>query len=348
MLPNNHTGLVAENEVPLKAKVSFLMQPSAYPEKATNVEVKETHMSWVFLVNGFAYKLKKPVINSFFDFQTLEARLKNCMEEVRVNKRLANDIYLGIVPLVINEVGKLQLDGKGQIVDWLVKMKRIPEENFLHLAIRSKKKLKELIESAARVLTEFYKKATPVQIDPISHRKKLKEEIVATQAELIYPVYHLPVAVNKQITNKLLQFLDTHYLLFDNRVAKGKIIEAHGDLKPEHICLVPQSAIIDALEFSKELRIMDIAEEMSFLDMECEMMGDPVTGKIFFDYYQEVSADKIPESLIFFYKSKKAFLRTYLVARHITEANYKDDPKWLTRANAYLQLSEKYANKLPL
>jgi aminoglycoside phosphotransferase family enzyme len=348
MIQNNHIALVAENEVPLEAKVSFLMQPSVYTGKATKVEAKETHMSWVFLVNGFAYKLKKPVTNSLFDFQTLEARRQNCMEEVRVNKRLANDIYLGIVPLVINEAGKLQIDGKGQIVDWLVKMKRIPEDNFLHLAIRSKKKLKELIESAARVLTEFYKKASPVQMDAISYRKKLKEEIVATRAELTNPIYHFPAAVNQQITDKLIQFLDTHYLFFDNRVASGKIIEAHGDLKPEHICLVPQPAVIDALEFSKGLRIMDIAEELSFLDMECEMMGDLVTGKIFFDYYQEVSNDKIPESLIFFYKSKKAFLRTYLVARHITEANYKDDPKWLTRANAYLQLSEKYANKLPL
>lgn len=347
MLPNNHTGLVAENEVPLKAKVSFLMQPSAYPEKATNVEVKETHMSWVFLVNGFAYKLKKPVTNCLFDFQTLEARLKNCMEEVRVNKRLAKDIYLGIVPLVINEVGKLQLDGKGQIVDWLVKMKRIPEENFLDLAIKSQKPGKALIERAARVLTEFYKNASPVKIDPVLHRKKLKEEVISTHAELIKPVYHLPVAVNQQITNKLLQFLDTHYLLFDNRVANGKIIEAHGDLKPEHVCLVPQCAFIDALEFSTELRIMDIAEELSFLDMECEMMGDFVTGKIFFDYYQKVSADKIPELLIFFYKSKKAFLRTYLVARHITESEYKDDTKWLTKANAYLELAQKYASQLP-
>jgi aminoglycoside phosphotransferase family enzyme len=346
MLPNNHTGLVAENEVPLKAKVSFLMQPSAYPEKATNVEVKETHMSWVFLVNGFAYKLKKPVVNSSFDFKTLEARLKNCIEEVRVNKRLADDIYLGIVPLVINEVGKLQLDGKGQIVDWLVKMKRIPEENFLDLAIRSKKPAKALIESAARVLTEFYKNASPVETDPVLHRKKLKEEIISTHVELIKPVYHLPVAVNQQIINKLLQFLDTHYLLFDNRVANGKIIEAHGDLKPEHVCLLPQCAFIDALEFSKELRTIDIAEELAFLDLECELMGDVVTGQQFFDYYQKATDDKIPELLIIFYKCKKAFLRAFQVARHITETGYKDDPGWLIKANVYLQIAHKYAEKL--
>ena len=91
---------------------------------------------------------------------------------------------------------------------------------------------------------------------------------------------------------------------------------------------------------------MDIAEELSFLDMECEMMGDAVTGQVFFDYYQKLSADQIPKQLIFFYKSKKAFLRAYLVARHITDPGYKDDPKWLIRANAYLKMAQKYAERL--
>lgn len=348
MLHNSHKGAVAENETPLKEKVAFLLQPSVYPGNAAKVKGIETHMSWVFLVGGFAYKLKKPVTNGLFDFQTLEARLQNCAEEVRVNRRLASDIYLGIVPLVINEDGKLQIDGQGKIIDWLVKMKRIPEKNFLHLAIQSKKKRKKLIESAARVLTEFYKEAHPVQINTISHIKKLEGEILQIHAELMNPAYHISVSANQQITQKLLQFLKVQDFLFDNRVAKGKIIEAHGDLKPEHICLRPQCAFIDALEFNKELRIMDVAEELSFLDMECEMLGDPVTGKIFFDYYQKASADEIPESLIFFYKSKKAFLRAFLVSRHVTEPKYKNDPKWLTRANDYLQLSKKYACLLPL
>ena len=346
MPKNNHIESVVEHEVPLIEKVSFLMQPQSYPHHVAKVEAKETHMSWVFLANGFAYKLKKPVTNSLFDFRTLEARLKNSIDEVRINKRLADDIYLGIVPLVINEVGKLQIEGKGKVIDWLVKMNRISEKNFLHLAIKSQKPHKALVEEAAKVLTEFYKNVAPVKIDPVLHRKKLKEDIVSTHGELIKEIYHFPLALVEQITSTLLHFLDNHFLLFDQRIENGKIIEAHGDLKPEHICLAPQSAFIDALEFNTELRVMDIAEELSFLDMECEMMGDVVTGQIFFDHYRKLSFDDIPESLIFFYKSKKAFLRTYLVARHITEPSYKDDPKWMTRANAYLQLAKKYAEKL--
>jgi len=346
MKENKTIEQITEGDVSLEEKISFLKQPAAYSYQDVKVEAKETHMSWVFLVDDVAYKLKKPVTNRLFDFQTLEARLKNCREEIRLNRRLAGDIYLGIVPLAINEVGKIQIEGKGKIVDWLVKMKRIPEENFLDFVIRHQKVNDALVKGAAQLLTEFYKNASAVHIEPDLYRKKLKDEIISTHSELVQQLYHFSVALVQQISNNLLQFVDHHYLLFDKRIENGKIIEAHGDLRPEHICLAPQPAIIDALEFNSELRIMDIAEELSFLEMECEVMRDLVTGQLFFDCYRKFSADTIPESLIFFYKAKKAFLRTYLVARHITEPGYKDEPKWLKRANAYLQLSKKYNDKL--
>jgi aminoglycoside phosphotransferase family enzyme len=339
--------MITNNDInPVAEKVSFLKQPESYPHPVMKVVTKETHMSWIFLVNDVVYKLKKPVVYRFLDFHTLEARLKNSEEEIRLNKRLARDIYVGIVPLVLNEKNKLQIEGKGQVVEWLVKMKRIPEENLLDYAIRHQKADEESVKGAAELLAEFYKTSPPVHIDPDLYRKKLKDEIISTHTELVQPPYHFPVVLLEKISNSLTYFLSSHTLLFDKRIAGGKIIDAHGDLRPEHICLAPQPAIIDALEFNRELRVMDIAEELSFLDMECEMMGNIVTGQLFFDYYKKLSFDDIPDMLIFFYKAKKAFLRTYLVARHITEPGYKDDPRWLNRANAYLQLAKKYNNKL--
>jgi len=333
---------LAEDAVSVIEKVSFLKQPEAYPHAGAKVETKETHMSWIFLTDNTVYKLKKPVVFPFLDFRTLEARLKNCREELRLNKRLATGIYIGVVPLVLNEEGKLQLEGKGQIVDWLVKMKRIPEENLLDYAIKHKQVGETLIKKAAEVLVRFYRAAPPVQIDPDLYKKKLKDEIISTHTELLLPQFYFPVVLIEQISNNLVQFLRDHSVLFEERIVNGKIIEGHGDLKPEHICLLPDPAFIDALEFNWDLRIMDIAEELSFLDMECEMMGDLTTGKLFFDYYQKLSGDAVPEPLTFFYKAKKAFTRTYLVARHIIEPDYKDEPKWLNKANAYLQLAKKY------
>ncbi|MGE5107420.1 MAG: hypothetical protein ACM3H8_07740 [Sphingobacteriales bacterium] len=344
---DNAMETVSENDVSLARKISFLKQPGAYSHPVKKVETKETHMSWIFLVNDVVYKFKKPVMYRFLDFRTLEARLKNCMEEIRLNKRLAGDIYLGVVPLVLNEEGGLQIEGKGQVVEWLVKMKRIPEENLLDYAIGLQKTDEALIEGVAELLAKFYKNAPPASTEPELYRRKLKDEIIATGMELQDPLYHFRVELIEHITNNLVNFLSIYSFLFDDRINSGKIIEAHGDLKPEHICLAPQPAVIDALEFNRDLRIMDIAEELSFLDMECEIMGDSMTGKIFVDVYQKLSGDKIPEMLLLFYKAKKSFLRTYLVARHISEASYKKEQKWMMMANSYLLLSEKYSRMLP-
>lgn len=332
--------------VSIEKKISFLKQARAYPHPVTNVEVRETHMSWVFFANDIVYKLKKPVVYSFLDFRTLESRFRNCQEEVRLNKRLAGDIYYGVVPLVLNEKGELQIEGRGCIVEWLVKMKRIAEENFLDHAIKHQQRKQPLIEGAASLLAEFYKHAAPVSVKIDFYQKKSKDEIITTCKELLLSLYHFPVLLIEQISSNLTRFSDEHSVLFQERISNGKIIEAHGDLKPEHVCLSPQPAIIDALEFNQELRIMDIAEELSFFDVECEVLGDQATGKLFFNYYTRISGDRIPDALIFFYKAKKAFLRTYLVARHIMEPGYKNEPKWLKKANMYLKIAKKYNDKL--
>lgn len=333
---------VAEKEMKLKEKVTFLKQPFAYPHPVLKVETKETHMSWIFMAGDFVYKLKKPVVYRFLDFRTLDARLQDCEEEIRLNKQLAGFIYMGIIPLVLNEADKLQLEGKGRVVEWLVKMKRIPDENFLDYGLKHHTTDEAKVKAAARLLTEFYKNAPAVTTEPALYRKKLQDEVISTRTELLMPIYHFPVEFIEHINNNLTHFLTSQAALFDTRMANGRIIEAHGDLRPEHIVLYPRPAIIDALEFNRDLRIMDIAEELSFLDMECEMMGSPVTGQLFLDYYQYFSNDSIPVSLIHFYKTKKAFLRAYLVARHVTEPAYKDEPRWLNKAYGYLQLANKY------
>lgn len=331
-----------EAEVSIKQKVAALQQPATYPHVVDNVETKETHMSWVFLVDGFVYKLKKPVQNHMIDFRTIKARYQNCREEIRLNKRLAKNIYIGIMPLVVNEKGKILAGGKGTLVDWLVKMERVSEKNLLDYVIIHHRKARSRIEETAKLLAVFYKYSPPVIMSPVEFRKKLAEEINFIDAQLHQPVFNLPTRVIEPIQQYLVNFLAVHPSMFEKRIQEGKIIEAHGDLRPEHICLPPQAAVIDSLEFNRGLRIMDIAEELSFLDLECEMMGDVETGSVFFDCYKKLSADHIPQRLIWFYKAKRAFTRCYLVARHIAEPGYRKQPKWMKKATDYLQFAEKY------
>ncbi|OQP63836.1 hypothetical protein A3860_23140 [Niastella vici] len=335
-----------ETRISAGEKVAFLKQPGAYPFEVSQVEAKETHMSWVFLADGFAYKLKKPVKYRFLDFSILEARFRDCRDEVRLNRRLAKNIYLGIIPLTVDEKGTMTLEGKGTIIDWLVKMKRLPEENMLDYVIRHHIVNKTMVQPAAILLTEFYKGAQSADTKPGLYREKLKGEVHAVYRELVNPMFQLPIAMIELLTAGLLHFLNDHASMFDKRVTDGKIIEAHGDLRPEHICIAQEPAIIDCLEFNRDLRILDTAEELSFLAMECDILGNFLVGDLFLDTYASFTSDHIPSSLILFYKIKRACLRTFLVIRHILEPMYKEDPKWLAKANGYLQLAAQYHKKL--
>ncbi|HVU97084.1 MAG TPA: hypothetical protein VHE34_17765 [Puia sp.] len=323
-----------------------MKQSVAYPHPVHSVETKETHMSWVFLAGEFVYKLKKPVKYRFLDLSILKSRLRNCREEVRLNKRLARDIYLGIVPLTVGENGRLTLKGRGRVVDWLVRMKRLPEDSMLEYGIRHHTVTKDRVKPAAALLAEFYNSLPGIHVDPRRYRARLRGEIYSLYRELIDPAYHLPIPLVSVLIAGLLRFLTEHASLLDNRVLSGKIKETHGDLRPEHICLFPVPAIIDCLEFSRDLRIQDTAEELSFLAMECEMMGDPSIGKVFFEMYASLTSDRIDESLITFYKLRKACLRAFLVVRHIAEPAYRKDGQWVDRANAYLHLARQYCDRL--
>lgn len=337
---------VSHNDIPIEEKVAFLKKAEGYPYPNVKVETKETHMSWVFLVDGIAYKLKKPVENLLFDFRTIEARLKNCREELRLNRRLAPGIYLGIIPLTINRAGKLQLERRGKIVDWLVKMRRIPEENMLDYAITHHRVDTACLQKAAKLLIEFYQTSRPVSITISQYIRRLESDILSNYADLSRPVFSLPAGLIKKLITRLTTFISNNQSLFAERVNKKKIIEAHGDLRPEHISMGASAAIIDRLEFNRKLRVMDIAEELSFLGIECEMLGNDRAGQLFLDEYTQITSDNISGALITFYKIKKACLRAYLVARHKEEERYRDDPKWLAKATAYLALAERYSRQL--
>jgi aminoglycoside phosphotransferase family enzyme len=134
------TNLIASPTVPevmLESKVAFLRQPTSFQEPTYRVESIETHMSWVFLTDRHAYKLKKPVSYDFLDFSTIDARRFYCEEEVRLNARLAAEVYLGIVELTLNSLGHLQLDGAGAVIDWLIRMRRLPTRHMLDYAIKN-------------------------------------------------------------------------------------------------------------------------------------------------------------------------------------------------------------------
>lgn len=329
----------------LNDKVTFLSKLQTYPDTLT-LEVIETHMSWVFLTDLFVYKLKKPVRYDFLDFTLLDLRHKYCLEEVRINRKLAKGIYQGVVPLTTHK-NLLQLNGAGEIIDWLVKMKRLPELKMLDKAITTDSIDSQDLHRAAEKLVNFYLTSRPVKPEEKLFRRQIINDIAHNCKELLRDEFDLPHAVIIRIEADLLHFILKYKQVFNKRLEDGRIVDGHGDLRPEHICLTPTPVIIDRIEFNRELRIMDVAEELSHFALECEILGSPYAGKLFLNVYERKSHERIPVVLICFYKAKRALLRAKLSVHHLLEKQYiVEIDKWKNRCEEYLQIANSYCDQL--
>lgn len=333
----------AADEPGIERKLAFLGTAAAYPPPVREVRAVETHMSWVFLAGGFAYKLKKPVRLSHLDFSTVGARRRNCEEEVRLNRRLAPWVYVGIVPLTREADGGLAISGDGRVVDWLVKMHRLPEANMLDRRIAHGNVPLARVRSLVARLVAFYRSAPAVDWKPGDQGQRLAQELEDAAAELARPRYGLPAARLGTLVAAQRDFLAGAAQVFDRRVAEGRVVEGHGDLRPEHVCLDPGPVVIDCLEFDRELRLLDPVDELAFLALECERLGDRALGERLLGLYGELSGDHPAPQLADFYRSHRACVRAKLAVGHLREPALANPQKWLFRAQTYLQLAERYA-----
>lgn len=345
---NRHIpGITAGNlKVTTADRVAFLGVPANYPDPTPSVESIETHRSWLFLTDRHAYKFKKPVRTSFLDFSTLERRLENCREEVRLNRRLAPDVYLGVVALVRTERGCLALEAEGEPVEWIVKMKRLPADSMLDRALASGGVAEDDVRRFAGVLSRFYADAKSVEVDAASWYHRTARTVLANRDSLADPRFRLPARSIQAITCRQAAFLEIHGERLTNRVMADRIVEGHGDLRPEHVCLNNPPVFIDCLEFSRELRSVDPADELAYLAMECEMLGAPFVDRVAFDTYGEITGDNPDPQLIDFYKSNRAVLRAKLCVWHLLDHDANEHEKWIGRARDYLALAEQHADRL--
>jgi aminoglycoside phosphotransferase family enzyme len=323
----------------LEAKVALLRRSQTWPGQPARIEERETHMSWVFLTPDHAYKLKKPVRYDFLDFSTLELRRRDSEEEVRLNRRLAPGVYLGVVPLAVDPQGNARIEGEGKAIEWLVKMRRLPEQCMLDTRIERGELHESDLRELAHTLARFYRDCAKAGLDREQYRAAFAEAIEINQRELAAVDHQLPHDAVRELHRAQVDFLTHNAEEFDARVDAGHIVEGHGDLRPEHVCLNAQPLIIDCLEFNREFRLVDPADELSFLALECERLGAGFAGPALFTAYGEVSGDHPPARLLAFYRVYRACLRARLAIWHTRELSPDQWPKWQERAREYLRLA---------
>lgn len=328
--------------VTLAGKVAALRDPACYPEPTTSVQAIETHMSWVFLTDGHAYKLKKPVHYEHQDFRSLAARRFYCDEELRLNRRLAPSVYLDVVPLGREAGGLLRIGGTGGAVDWLVRMRRLPAEAMLDTLLACGAATPAHMRTVAARLAAFYREQPAAALDGAGYRALLLRHIGDAERELRDPLWAFPGERLAGLFRRQRGLLAAHSGALDARLAAGRVVDGHGDLRPEHVFLGEPLAIIDCLEFSRELRMADAVDEVGYLALECEMAGAPGLAAILVRAWRELGDDAVPEPLLQLYQSCRAGMRARLTIRHLREERYRGAPRWRRRALRYLALAERH------
>lgn len=352
-----------------------LARPEAFPFPLAASEplpIIQTHASAVLLAGKYAYKLKKPKNFGFFDYSTPALRRHFCREEVRLNARLASDVYLGMAPVLRAVDGEVRFGptlppeqvpepdtpfNGGKVVDYAVVMARLPDEAMLEAQVRAGTATPTLLAEVARFVATFHARVpTTEQIvafgDLAVIRANWEENFAQTRP---YRGQLLDAAAYDQIATSVCRFLQERQRLFAYRTRTGRIRDCHGDLRLQHVYVLGQHAdashrlaAIDCIEFNERFRYGDVAGEVAFLTMELEAAGRPDLARAFVDAYVQASGDKPLRELLPFYACYRAYVRGKVAAFQGDEPEVPAAQREVARqqAQALFTLAAHYASGL--
>ncbi len=324
----------------LAAKVSYLASTAAYDHSTRNVETRETHRSWIFLTDNRVFKLKKPVKETILNFSTINRRRHYCEEELRLNRRLAFETYLGVTTLRRDRSGQFNLGKIGRIVDWLVEMERLPATDMLDERIRAGNVASAEIEKIAKVLADFYASCAPVTTEGQVYLNYIAEQQRINRSELLRPEFQLGAQSIEALdaVDGLLKQLRPE---IEARATGGGFVEGHGDLRPEHVCLNQPPQIIDCLEFNRSMRIVDPYDEINYLGLECEMLGASWIGAVLLAALERHCPKRPSQKLMALYGGFRMLLRARLCIVHLLEKPVRKAEKWQPLAIRYIQQAQR-------
>lgn len=295
--------------------LTALARPECYPHRPACVDVIQTHISAVFLAGDLVYKLKKPVRFSFLDYSTLELRHHYCNEEVRLNRRLAPTVYLGVVPIVhVGNTYRVQDAPVGReppVADYLVKMRRLPADCTLAALIKAGRASTEGIRALAKRLASFHRTATTQTASSYGTPEAVWQAIAENFQETAPFIGEtISAKQHERIQSFSQRFFTEQYQLLNARVRAGRVREGHGDLRCEHVYFLDAGiTIVDCIEFSPRLRTCDVASEVAFLAMDLDLQGAPAFAAELVQSYAAQADDADLLRLLPFYQCYRAYVR---------------------------------------
>ncbi len=317
--------------------IAFLCSPEAWPDLPEAVDLVETHMALLFFSGDRVYKMKRAVRLKHMDMRRLETRVIFCRREVELNRQLAPDVYLGTIHVTRRADGTLAIGGAGEPVEPLVIMRRLDVTQGLDQRILYSGVTPEEIDSLCELLGGFYARQPPVGIAAQDFVALWQEMVGRVRATLMDPQFGLDRYLVDPPLDLMEGFLKKHSDVLRDLVKQGRIVDGHGDLKPEHIVMGPRLLVIDRIEFDDRLRIADPFSEMTFLGLECERLGAPWIGPCLMAGLADRLGSGRPKVLMQFYRCYEACLRARLSIEHLLDETPRTPSRWPVQTHDYLQ-----------
>ena len=329
--------------------VKAMMNPETYDEDVNKIEMVQTHISYIFLTGKYAYKIKKPVDFGFLDFSTLEKRKFFCEKELELNRRLCGDMYVAVVP--INQFkGKIKINGAGEVVEYALKMRQIPQEFIMGNLLKKNDVDEKIIGEIAKIIADFHSNAgTDEKISKYGSAENIS---YIWNENFNQTVEFIGKTIDKVkfdfIKGKVNNFIKNNKKLFEKRISEGKIRDCHGDLHSGNIFIADKIYIFDCLEFNDRYRCSDVILDIAFFTMDLDTSGREGLSKYFVEKYIEFSGEKELFKLLKFYECWRAYVRGKVMSLklndpHVNERERKEAERM---ARKYFDLCYKYAAEL--
>lgn len=333
--------------------IADLLRPSAYAHPAEGVELVQTHVSYVLLAGDFVYKIKKPLDLGFLDYSTLERRRFMCEEEVRLNGRFCDGVYLGVAPVTLEADGTHRIAGTGAVVEHAVWMRRVPAERTMPRLLETGALTHQHLASLARKLWAFHEgaargpeitdcgRAAAVRANWDENLEVAREDVGRT----------ITVERFKALEAFGERFLGDHGRLFEARADGGYVRDGHGDLRSDAVVFETDRSVclMDCIEFNDRLRFADVASDVAFLAMDLEYRGHRGEADDFVSLYLEGTPDATFTAVLPFYRIYRACVRGKVEVLQAKEPEVPADQREAARERAqrYFELAERLAGSIP-
>lgn len=326
--------------------IAALQNPALFEHPVEGFQVIETHISWVLLTGPYVYKFKKPVNFGFLDFTSLEAREHFCKEELRLNQRLAQDLYLEVVP-VTGSPQAPQLGGSGEVIEYALKMRQFPQEGLLGTLQANGELTVAHIDQLARQIADFHLEAARVPAENELGSPASVMAPVSQNFEQIRPF--LSEAADLAQLAALQAWAESSFErlrpLLARRKADGFIRECHGDIHLGNATVIDGRVVLfDCIEFNEPFRMTDVYADIGFLAMDLEDRGLKSLSRRLITQYLEVTGDYEGLELLNFYKAYRAMVRAKVALFSLSaDADGVQRAATLRQYRNYASLAESYS-----